>query len=100
MHLAMAVTPQITPRVDRPDKRARRVAPVLENVRFSAPNASTRFANEASDRDVSKMVSGIKVPSNVVSDTVLRGVATKLHTGDVLRGCQHRSAPLRKEGVS
>jgi hypothetical protein len=39
----------------------------LLKVDFSAPNASTRFANESSDRDVPKLVSGIKVPSNVIS---------------------------------
>jgi hypothetical protein len=72
----------------------------IENVGFSAPNASTRFANESSDRNVSKLVSGIKVPSNVVSDTARRGLAAKLHHGDVLRGCQHRIVYLPKVGVS
>src|SRR4029079_10166760 len=60
---------------------------VSKIVGFSAPNASTRFANESSDRNVSKLVSGIKVPSHVVSDIARRGVAAKFHTGDVLRGC-------------
>jgi hypothetical protein len=69
-------------------------------VGFSAPNALTRFANESSDRNVSKLVLEIDVPSNVVSDTALSGLAAKLHTGDVLRGCQHRSAQLRKEGAT
>jgi hypothetical protein len=72
----------------------------FSKVGFSAPNALTRFANESSDRNVSKLVLEIKVPSNVVSDTALRGLAAKLHSGDVLRGCQHRSAQLRKEGVT
>jgi hypothetical protein len=56
--------------------------------------------DKSSDADVSKLMPEIKVPSNVVSDTALRGLAAKLHTGDVLRGCLHRRAPLRKEGVS
>ena len=53
---------------------------MLPSVGFSAPNASTRFANESSDRNVSKLVSRIKVPSNVVSDTALRDLAAKLYT--------------------
>jgi hypothetical protein len=65
-------------------------------------NASTRFANESSDRSASKPVSGIKVPSNVVSDTALRGFAAKLHTGDVLRGCNivARHCVMRARPVS
>jgi hypothetical protein len=54
---------------------------------FLGTNASTRFANESSDRNVLKLISGIKVPASVVSDTALRGLAAKLHTADVLRGC-------------
>ena len=94
------MTSRYAPAVPEPVVLLARRAARFRIVGFSAPNASTRFANESSDRNVSKLVSGIKVPSNVVSDTALRGLAAKLHTGDVLRGCQHRSAPLRKEGVT
>ena len=69
-------------------------------VGFSARNASRRFANETSDRNVSEPVLEIKVPSNVDCDTPQRGVATKLQIGGVLQGRQHRSAPLRKVGAS
>jgi hypothetical protein len=37
----------------------------------------------------------LNTPSTQVSDTDLRGVAAKLHIGNVLRGCQHRSVSLR-----
>jgi hypothetical protein len=57
-------------------------------VGFLARTGLKRFDNESSGLNVSKLVSQIKVPSNVVSDTALRGLAARLHRGDLLRGCQ------------
>ena len=65
---------------------------VSESVGFLAFVSIIWEPGRYSDRNVSKLVSEIKVPSNVVSDTARRGLAAKLHTGDVLRGCQHRIA--------
>jgi hypothetical protein len=60
----------------------------VNSLRFSAPNAQMRFANESLDRNVSKLVSEIKVPSNVVSDTALHDLVAKLQTGVALRSCR------------
>ena len=57
-------------------------------VGLTALVAVSLVADKSSDANVSKLVPEIKVPSNVVSDTALRGLAAKLHTGDALRSCQ------------
>ena len=67
------------PRVGRPDLRARLARyGVLENVGFLAFVGIICEHRRYSDRNVSKLVSGIKVPSNAVSNTALCGLAAKL----------------------
>ena len=88
------------PQSQLPETNGRSTGDRTKSHGFAVRITRRRFDNKSSDLTFSKLVSEIKVPSNVVSDTALRGLAAKLHTGDVLRGCQHRSAPLRKEGVS
>jgi hypothetical protein len=60
-------------------------------VGLAALVAVSLLADESLGASVSKLVSQIKVPSNVVSDTALRGLAAKLQTGDPLPSCPHLS---------
>lgn len=64
---------------------------VRKTVGFSALVTMSVVAGNPSDANVSKLMSQIKVPSNVISDTAPRGLAAKLHTGDALPSCHHRS---------
>ena len=57
------------------------------NVRLAARVFVSFVADERSDASVSKLMPEIKVQSNVVADTALRGIAAELHTGDALRSC-------------
>jgi hypothetical protein len=50
-----------------------------------------RKSSKSSDAKVSKLVSQIKAPSNVVSDTARRGLAAMLHSEDVFSRYQRRS---------
>ena len=65
-----------------------------KNVLLTVVVAVRLVAKKSSDAKVSKLMPEIKVPSNVVSDTALRGLATKLHNRDALRSRQPLSAYL------
>jgi hypothetical protein len=52
-----------------------------ENLPLPEFTAVTLLTDKSVEANISKPVPEIKVPSNIVSDTALRGTLTKLHTG-------------------
>jgi len=52
-----------------------------EKVGLKALRTVSLVVDKSSDANVSKLMAEIKVPSNVVSDTALRGLAAKSQTG-------------------